>query len=72
VIINYELFLENWNNAYSNYLTHDVVYATCGVGPLFTHHYDFSMELNLRRALNHEKVIAVGEIGLDFERWVFL
>ncbi|UJR18793.1 hypothetical protein I4U23_005699 [Adineta vaga] len=58
---------ENWTNEYKNYLDHPCVYGTCGISPLFAHHFDMKMELNLRRTLNHPKVVAVGEIGLDFE-----
>ncbi len=67
MLIRYQLFSDNWNNIYKKYLDHPCIYATTGISPLFAHHYDMNMELDLRRTLNHAKVIAVGEIGLDFE-----
>ncbi|CAF1247072.1 unnamed protein product, partial [Rotaria magnacalcarata] len=57
---------ENWRKRYVKYLDHPVVYGKCGLHPLYSHHYDLHMELNLRRCLSNQKVVAVGEIGLDY------
>ncbi|UJR18398.1 hypothetical protein I4U23_005302 [Adineta vaga] len=57
---------EKWIYTYSKYLNHPVVYGQCGLHPLFSHHFSFQMELNIRRVVKHERVVAIGEIGLDF------
>lgn len=61
------LILDNWISLYSRYLEHPIVYATCGLQPVFAHHFDLQLELNIRRALRHPHIVGIGEIGLDFE-----
>ncbi|CAF1404379.1 unnamed protein product [Adineta steineri] len=57
----------NWNNVYARYFDHDVVYGTLGLSALYAHHFDYRIELSMRRALRHTHLVGVGEIGLDFE-----
>ena len=35
---------------------------------MFSDQYDLSVELNLRQALSHNRIVALDEIGLDFKR----
>jgi Tat protein secretion system quality control protein TatD with DNase activity len=63
----YLLYLGNWQTKYSRYLDHQVVYGKLGIHPLFSHHFDLAMELQIRRCLSNPKVIAIGEIGLDYQ-----
>jgi Tat protein secretion system quality control protein TatD with DNase activity len=46
------------------------MYATCGITSLLVHHFDYQMELYLRRALCNLHVIGIGVVGLDFGRYV--
>jgi TatD DNase family protein len=39
--------------------------AAPGVHPLAAHHWDEACRTNLKRMLEHSKVVAIGEIGLD-------
>ncbi len=62
------LYLENWKKRFSRYMNHEVVFGKCGIHPLFSHHYNFDMELRLRKAISNVKIVAIGEIGLDYYR----
>lgn len=42
------------------------VYCTLGVHPHEAHLYSAEVEKNIRQNVNHEKVLAIGEIGLDY------
>jgi Tat protein secretion system quality control protein TatD with DNase activity len=64
----YFLHLENWKQQFSTYMEHQVVYGVVGMHPLYAHHLDLKMELNIRRCISHPKVKGVGEIGLDYLR----
>ncbi|CAF1387297.1 unnamed protein product [Adineta steineri] len=57
----------NWNNVYARYFDHDVVYGNLDLSALYAHHFDYRIELSMRRALRHTHLVGVGEIGLDFE-----
>ncbi|UJR34582.1 hypothetical protein I4U23_027358 [Adineta vaga] len=57
---------DNWLMIYSKYMDHDIIYGKCGLHPVFAHHFNLQMELNIRKAINHPRVVAIGEIGLDF------
>jgi len=48
----------------------DGVWAVVGRHPNYTHHYDPRELGNLEELLAHPKVVAIGEIGLDFH-WDF-
>ncbi len=61
--------LENWVN-YSEYLEHKNAYGTCDINPMFAHQYDLVVELNLTNALSNERVVGLGEIGLDWSKKV--
>ncbi len=47
---------------------YDCVYATVGVHPHDAKRYDKNFESELLKYLTHPKVVALGEIGLDFYR----
>ncbi|CAF1299099.1 unnamed protein product [Rotaria sordida] len=57
---------ENWKQKFSRYMGHPIVYGVVGMHPLYAHHLDLTMELNIRRCISHPKVKGVGEIGLDY------
>jgi len=63
------LYLEKWLTIYSKYMDHPIVYGQCALHPLFSDNYNLQMELNIRRAINHQRVVAIGDIGLDFSRY---
>lgn len=44
------------------------VYASVGIHPHDARHYDGAAEEALRRLADHQKVVAIGEAGLDFYR----
>ncbi len=60
-------YLENWIK-YSDYLKHSIVYGMCGISPMFAHQYELAVELNLRNALSNERIVGLGDIGLDYTR----
>lgn len=45
---------------------HEQIYATIGWHPTEASTYNDEVEQRLRRQLQHEKVVALGEIGLDY------
>lgn len=53
---------------YKTYMKHPIVFGLCGIHPLYSNQFDLNIELNLRAALETNKVIGVGEIGIDLKR----
>ena len=47
---------------------HDCIYATVGVHPHDAKKYNKQVEAELSKFTDHKKVVAIGEIGLDFYR----
>jgi TatD DNase family protein len=47
---------------------HDCIYATVGVHPHDAKKYNKQIEAELLKFTDHRKVVAIGEIGLDFYR----
>ena len=45
---------------------YDHIYATCGVHPEFANEVGEELETELSQLLSHPKVVALGEIGLDY------
>ena len=45
---------------------HDDVWFTAGVHPHDAHHYTDHVEAELRRLSAHPRLVALGEMGLDF------
>jgi hypothetical protein len=61
------LCLEKWT-MYSKYLTPEIVYGTNGIHPIYSHQYDLTVELNLRKALSNKRIFTFREIGIDLTR----
>ncbi|CAF4935919.1 unnamed protein product, partial [Rotaria sp. Silwood1] len=64
--IDMKYIIQSYFAPFHFYEEHPIVYGKCGLHPLFSHHYNLDMELNLRRCLSNPKVVAIGEIGLDY------
>jgi TatD DNase family protein len=47
---------------------HDCIYATVGIHPHDAQKYNHKVAEELQQLIAHDKVVAVGEIGLDFYR----
>lgn len=47
---------------------YEAVFGTAGIHPHEAKHWDSALEQAVRKALQNEKILAVGEIGLDFYR----
>lgn len=45
-----------------------IFFGTIGLLGLFAIDFDYQLELKLRRFLQHPHIVAIGEIGLNFER----
>ncbi|CAF1231767.1 unnamed protein product [Adineta ricciae] len=60
------LTLNNWLNRYSKYLDDERVYGSCGIHPHWSFTWKESYIRDIERCLQHPRVIAIGEIGLDF------
>lgn len=58
--------VDNWNNRYSKYLSHQRVFGACGIHPHWSFMWRDSSIEDVERCLRHPKVVALGEIGLDF------
>ncbi|UJR22372.1 hypothetical protein I4U23_025434 [Adineta vaga] len=56
----------NWMNRYSKYLNDERVYGSCGIHPHWSAAWKDSSVRDIERCLQHPKVVAIGEIGLDF------
>ncbi|UJR26729.1 hypothetical protein I4U23_008044 [Adineta vaga] len=56
----------NWNNRYSKYLDDDRVYGSCGIHPHWSSAWKETSAEDIERCLQHPKIVAIGEIGLDF------
>lgn len=46
--------------------THDFIYAVVGVHPMDVERYDKALEDEIERLAGDKKVVAIGEIGLDY------
>ncbi|CAF4442815.1 unnamed protein product [Rotaria sp. Silwood2] len=57
---------QNWINWYSTYLNDQRVYGSCGIHPHWSSAWNATSIEDIERCLKHPKVIAIGEIGLDF------
>jgi len=57
---------DNWLNWYSKYLDDPRVYGSCGVHPHWSSAWNDTCFADIERCLQHPKVVAIGEIGLDF------
>lgn len=57
---------EDWTRAIALAEVHERVYAILGWHPNYTADYDSASLAGLRELLRHEKVLALGEIGLDY------
>lgn len=65
-IINIGANIETSKNSIKLAQKHDFIYATCGVHPHNAKSYDANTERQLQKLAENEKVVAIGEIGLDY------
>lgn len=65
-IINIGADIETSRNSAELALRHDFIYAACGVHPHEAKTYCSDSEETLKRLAEQEKVVAIGEIGLDY------
>jgi predicted metal-dependent TIM-barrel fold hydrolase len=63
--LNYFIYIDNWNNRYSKYLDDERVYGSCGIHPHWSSHWKETCIEDIERCLEHPKIVAIGEIGLD-------
>ncbi|CAF4225344.1 unnamed protein product, partial [Rotaria sp. Silwood2] len=56
----------NWINWYSRYLDDERVYGSCGIHPHWSSAWNETSVDDIERCLKHPKIVAIGEIGLDF------
>ncbi|CAF1016011.1 unnamed protein product [Rotaria sordida] len=56
----------NWINWYSSYLDDERVYGSCGIHPHWSSAWNETSIDDIERCLKHPKIVAIGEIGLDF------
>jgi Tat protein secretion system quality control protein TatD with DNase activity len=63
--LNFE-FLEKWTDWYSKYLNDKRVYGSCGIHPHWSSLWTETSAEDIERCLQHPKIVAIGEIGLDF------
>lgn len=61
-----QLTEDQWTNWYSKYLNDDRVYGSCGIHPHWSSAWNETSIDDIERCLQHPKVVAIGEIGLDF------
>ena len=60
----------NW---YSKYLDDERVYGACGIHPHWSSAWTETTSDDVERCLQHPKIVALGEIGLDFgPKYVYL
>ena len=60
----------NW---YSKYLDDERVYGACGINPHWSSAWTETTSDDVERCLQHPKIVALGEIGLDFgPKYVYL
>ncbi|CAF1183641.1 unnamed protein product [Rotaria sordida] len=60
------LYEKNWINLYSTYLNDERIYGSCGIHPHWSSAWNETSIEDIERCLKHPKVVAIGEIGLDF------
>ncbi len=65
-IINIGADIETSENSVKLAQKHDFIYAACGVHPHDADSYDANLEKRLEKLAANEKVVAIGEIGLDY------
>ncbi len=58
--------IDSWVNWYSKYLDEERVYGSCGIHPHWSSAWTETSTADIERCLQHPKIIAIGEIGLDF------
>jgi len=51
---------------YSKYLDDKRVYGSCGIHPHWSSLWTETSAEDIERCLQHPKIVAIGEIGLDF------
>ncbi|CAF1453084.1 unnamed protein product [Adineta ricciae] len=61
-----QLTEKNWNEHYSKYLDDERVYGSCGIHPHWSASWNHTSVNDIERCLQHPKIVAIGEIGLDF------
>lgn len=66
IIINPAFDLESSKSALELARTYNHIYACVGVHPSYTEEYDEGVRNELEKLLQDERVLAVGEIGLDY------
>jgi len=64
-LIEFVFYVEHWRENYSKYLDFDGIYSSCGIHPHWSHLTTSRTFDDLERCLQHPKVIAIGEMGLD-------
>jgi len=67
-IVNIGTDLKSSQNSVELANAHDQIYAVIGFHPHDAKHYSQESESELRKLANNFKVVAIGEIGLDFYR----
>lgn len=67
-LVNIGADLETSRNSVALAEKYDFIYAAVGVHPHDAKTYNSEVETELMKMLDHKKVVAVGEIGLDFYR----
>ncbi|CAF3511212.1 unnamed protein product [Adineta steineri] len=60
------LIEDKWIKWYSKYLNDERVYGACGIHPHWSSSWKESSIDDIERCLQHPKIVAIGEIGLDF------
>ncbi|UCD95551.1 MAG: TatD family hydrolase [Candidatus Zixiibacteriota bacterium] len=68
IIVNIGTDLETSRNSVQLADVHDCIYATVGVHPHDARKYNKETEAELVQLSDHRKVVAIGEIGLDYYR----
>ncbi|CAF0849742.1 unnamed protein product [Adineta steineri] len=57
---------DNWVKWYSKYLDDERVYGSCGIHPHWSSSWNDTSNDDIERCLQHPKIVAIGEIGLDY------
>ncbi|CAF3653405.1 unnamed protein product [Rotaria socialis] len=61
-----QLSESNWTTWFSRYLDDERIYGACGIHPHWSSAWDETSAADIERCLMHPKIVAIGEIGLDF------
>ena len=64
-IFSFFLLADQWTSWYSKYLDDDRVYGSCGIHPHWSSAWTETSANDIEQCLQHPKVIAIGEMGLD-------